>query len=94
MYLLADGPSVHGQLNISTSAAELKVGASALDERKILLIQSLGNSIYIGFDNTVTSGTGVEIRARQTMIIEAGPSVTVYAIASSGTIDVRIMEFG
>lgn len=92
MYQLADGPTLYTNISIGTSATEIKVGASALPDRKVLIIQSLGNRIYIGFDSSVTTSKGIELSKRQTLFLEAGPEVTVYAIASSGTIDVRIAE--
>jgi len=92
MYQPIDGPIVYTNLSVSTSASELKVGASTASDRKVLVVQCLGNSIYLGFDNTVTSTTGIEMRKRQTLFLEVGEEVTVYAIASSGSIDVRIAE--
>ena len=94
MYLPVNGPVAYGAVSVSTSATELKVGASALDERKVIMIQAQGSSIYIGFDNAVTTSTGMELRKRQTITLEAGSEMTVYAIADSGTIDVRIWELG
>lgn len=92
MYLPVNGPVEYGALSVSTSATEIKIGASALDERKVVVIQSQGNSIFIGFNNSVTTSSGLELRKRQTIILEASPDVAIYAITSSGTIDVRVWE--
>ena len=92
MYQIVDGPIFFTNISVGTSAVELKVGASAIDERKVLIIQPLGNRIYVGFDSGVTSSNGIEISKRQVIFLEAGPKVTIYAIANSGTIDVRIAE--
>jgi hypothetical protein len=87
-----DGPVIYGTLNITTTASELKIGGSPLDERKLILIQAKGNSIYIGSDSSVTSSNGIEIFKNQIVPLEVGDKVTVYAIASAGSIDVRIWE--
>lgn len=84
--------AVYGTISVSTTATELKVGGSILDGRDFLIIQPKENSIYLGFDNSVTSSTGIELKKNQTMQIAAGDNISVYAIASSGTIDVRIGE--
>ena len=84
--------AVYGTVSVSTSAIELKVGASILSGRDYIVIQSKGNKVYIGFDNSVTVSTGIELKKDQTMYLSAGDNITVYAIANSGTIDVRIME--
>ena len=86
-----DGPTTYGTVSVST-AVELKIGGSALSERKVLLIQPQGNHIYIGTDASVTTSNGIKLAKDQIMSLEAGELVTVYAIASSGTIDVRIWE--
>lgn len=91
MYQPVDGPVVYTNVSVST-VTELKVGASNIPDRKVMVIQSQGNSIFIGFNNSVTSSNGIEIRKRQTLILEVGERVQVFAIASSGTIDVRIAE--
>ena len=92
MYQLIDGPNVYGTINVTTTPVELKVGASALDERKMMIIQSMGNRIYIGYNASVTSANGIELSKRQIIFLEAGPAITVYAVASAGSIDVRIQE--
>lgn len=92
MYSVADGPFEYTNLTVTTTATELKVGATALDERKILVIQALGARIFIGFDNLVTTNNGLQIAKKQTIFLEVGPKVSVYAIVNSGTSDVRIAE--
>jgi len=92
MIRAVDGPATYATQSVTTTATELKTGASAQIERKLIIIQPKANSIFIGFDNSVTSGNGLEVRKDQTFILEVGPKITVYAIASSGSIDTRIAE--
>ena len=92
MIRAVDGPGSYTNVSVTTTAAELKTGASAQLERKVLIIQPKANSIYLGFDNSVTTSNGIEVKKDQTFILEVGPKITVYAIASSGSIDTRIME--
>lgn len=92
MYLPIDGPNTYTNINVGTTAVELKVGASALEERKVVIIQPLGNRIYFGYNNSVTTANGIEVSKRQVVILEAGPEVAIWAIANTGTIDVRIQE--
>ena len=92
MYQPVDGPVIYTNISVSTTATELKVGASAQVERKVLVVQALENRVYIGFDSSVTTSNGIELSKRQTLFLEVGEEVTVYAIADSGTIDVRIAE--
>lgn len=93
-YRPIDGPCVYGSLSVTTTAQELKIGASRLTERKAVAIQPLGNRLYVGFDDSVTSSNGIELSKRQILIIEAGARLPMWAIADSGTIDVRLWELG
>jgi hypothetical protein len=94
MYQPVDGPIVYSNINVSTTAVELKVGATPSAERKVIIVQSLGNRIYIGFDSGVTTSNGIELSKRQTLFLEVSENANIWAIASSGTIDVRIAELG
>jgi len=91
-YQPVDGPNVYGTISVGTTPVELKIGASALSERKVIVIQSLGSRIYLGYDNSVTVSNGMEMSKRQVLFLEVGEHVQVFAVASSGTIDVRIQE--
>lgn len=93
MYLPINGPSVYSAVSVTTSAAEVKVGGSALDERKVIVIQPTNGTIYLGFDSSVTSSNGLVLKKAQTLILEAGDSQPIFAIAAS-TVDVRIWELG
>lgn len=87
-----DGPAVYTNLSVTTTAAEAKVGASALDERKVIGIQPLDGDIFWGYDSSVTSTTGHKIYQDVYVEIEASEQLSVYLVAASGSIDVRISE--
>lgn len=95
MYQPLDGPSVNGALSVTDSSSELKVGASALDQRTVVTIQPLDGVVYFGFASGVTASTGTKVFKGQFFALEAGENDTVYLVAESGqTVDVRITERG
>lgn len=76
--------------NSITTTAELLV-ASPLAARTSVLIQNLGNqAVFLG-DSGVTSATGIRIPAGANVELALGP-VGIYAITSTGTADVRVLE--
>jgi hypothetical protein len=87
-----DGPAVYSNLNVSTTAIEVKVGASPLSERKVVTIQPLNGDIFFGYNSSVTTSTGTKIFQGQLFPFEAGESMPIFVIAASGTIDCRITE--
>jgi len=77
--------------SVTTSAATLI--ASGLGGRRTLLIQNLGTkAIYLGKDATVTSVNGFKLEAGAVFSVELGPNVGLFAIAASGTQDIRLLE--
>lgn len=79
---------------ITTSASELKVGASRLSGRQNLIVFNKGSStIYIG-PSGVTSSTGIPVEANQMFSYPFGQNIAVYAITSSGSSTVIIQEVG
>lgn len=89
-----DGPAEYTDLDVSTSAVELKVGASVASYRQAVLIQPVDGEVYYGFDSSVTTSTGFKVFKNQTLFLGVGKDVDVYLIAASGTVDVRIAEIG
>lgn len=78
-------------------AAKVEVGATAsalvADNfgRVALKIANLGSaSVFLGGDDQVTAGTGFPVRAGETIVIET--TSEVWAVAASGTQDVRVLE--
>lgn len=77
---------------VTTTASQ--IAATALSGRLNMIIQNLGsNDIYIGTTNAVTTATGTKIPKGSSMEMGFGAGASVYAIASSGTADVRVAEF-
>lgn len=93
MYLPIDGPVVYKSLSVTTTATEVKVGGSVLDDRVAIMIQPIDGVVYLGFDSSVTTSNGIKIAKELVFPFECGPRVSVYLITSSGTVDVRIVEF-
>lgn len=89
-----DGPGDQTALAVSTTPVELKVGASVLEDRKVVTIQPLDGDVYFGYTTGVTASTGTKVYERQYFPLEAGELLTVYLVAESGTVDVRITEVG
>lgn len=89
--VFADGPGLTGAITVTTSASEVKVGGSALSERKYVIIQPINNPIYWSYDSGVTSSTGHYIPSGTLIYVQAGEKLPVYVIAAANT-DVRISE--
>ena len=84
---------VYSTISVSTSAVEVKVGGTALANRKVLtILPEDGGPVYFGFSNAVTSSSGTPIYKRQLLTMRVSDDVAVWLIAESGTIDVRITE--
>lgn len=94
MYQTINGPGVQGALSVSTTAIEVKVGGTALDQRILISIQPLDGVIYYGYTDSVSASTGTKVFKGQYFSLEATDQATVYLIAASGTVDVRITETG
>jgi hypothetical protein len=75
---------------ITTTASQL--AAAPLSNRRLLLVQNRGDkSIFVG-PSGVTTAAGVEVPKGGSIELDAGPTVAVYAITSTGTADVRVLE--
>jgi len=92
MILPIDGPANTFQLNVTTSAVELKQGASVLSERKYVLIQPLDGDVYWGYTSGVTAADGHRVREGGFFPIPAAERLPVYIVSASGTVDVRVSE--
>lgn len=87
-----DGPGTYGNISVTTTPAEVKVGGSAFAERQVVTIQPIDGDIYFGYDNSVSSTTGTKIFKGQIYPLEATDLLPVWVVAGSGTVDVRITE--
>jgi len=99
MLLPLDGPSA--QIKITSvgtvTPIEVKVGASALSERKVITMQPSGNmKVYFSDGTTPSAATilanGLDHYKNTKETYEAGDSQKVFVLASSGTIDVVVVE--
>lgn len=76
---------------VTTTAAEL--ASSPLAGRMKIEVQNLGNqAIYVGHSNAVTSSNGYRISAGATAVFEFGEDLDLWAIAGSGSQNVRILQ--
>ena len=81
-------------LNVTAGAVEveLKSGATALEGRRLLMIQNLSNKeIYVG-KTGVLATTGLVLAARATISLDVGQDVAVFALGSGTGQDVRVFE--
>ena len=93
-----DTIAVYSTISVTSSATEIKVGASPNSSRKKLRIFNNGSqTIFLGFDNSVTStgsSQGEPLFKNQWIQYPIGPNLTVYGITSSGSSDVTVSEIG
>ena len=81
-----------GGVSVTTSQVALQVGGAALTNRRGILVQNLGTgSIYVG-KTGVLATTGFKIAPESSMWFAASEAVALFAIAASGTQDVRLTE--
>lgn len=79
-------------VTVGASEVELKSGASALEGRRLLMIQNLSNKeIYLG-KTGVSSTNGLVLAARATMSLDVGQDVAIFALGSTTSQDVRVFE--
>ena len=79
-------------VSVTTSQVAMQVGGTPLTNRRGVWIQNLGTgSIYIG-KTGVLSSTGFKLSPESSIWLAVSENVIVYAIAASGTHDVRVME--
>jgi hypothetical protein len=100
MLLPLDGPTKQDSISVTTASfVEVKVGASAFSERKVITIQPLSFMIKVYFADageTVTNSTvlnkGFEHPKKSIRSYEASESQKVYMIAVGGTTNVIVAE--
>jgi len=79
-------------VSVDTTVGGVQLVSSALTERKYIEIQNLDSkSIFLG-PSGVTTSNGLRIPAKGSWSGKVGANVSLYAIAPSGTADVRILE--
>lgn len=99
MYQPLDGPSA--QIKITSvgtvTPVEVKVGGSALTERKVITLQPSGNmKVYFSDGTTPSAATvlanGLDHYKNAKESYEAGDQQKVFVLAATGTIDVIVVE--
>ena len=86
------GSVVTGAISVTTSQIAVRVGVGNLANRQGVEIQNLGTgAIYVG-PTGVTASAGIKIGPESSRWFGFRDSFTLYAIAASGTHDVRVME--
>lgn len=84
---------VQGALSVSTTAIEVRVGASRLVNRKLVTVFNDGSAtVYWGYTNAVTAVNGTPIFKNQIHSWDAGDSISIWLIAASGSHTCRITE--
>ena len=92
---LVHAGSLNGRVNLSTTAAVLKIGASALTGRHTLTIYNDASAvIYIGFNSNVTSNDGYQVSSGTAVTFKFDPTqpVTMYGVIDEGTTDIFLLE--
>lgn len=84
--------AAYSNLSVGTSAVEVKVGASPLSRRKLIIMQPKDNGIYWGYSNAVTISNGIQTYKDQIISLEIGPDISVWVIADGAGKSVRIQE--
>ena len=94
-----DGTSKQASLSVDTvTVLEIKAGASAFTERKVITVQPTDGKVYIYFGdegvvpNAATVAADGFIQTKSKESYEATGSQVVYILAVSGTVDVRFAE--
>jgi len=83
---------LHASKSVGTTATLLACGTETMDRRTAIYIFNNGLAIiYIGGSN-VTTSNGIPVPPNGDFLIQTGTDL--YAVAASGTVDVRIMEVG
>lgn len=84
------GTSAQAVIVVGTSVVELKVGGSALANRKVLTVEP-ASKIFWGYTNTITTSTGFTLNKDAVISWDASPTRPIYAIAS-GNVNVKVGE--
>lgn len=86
------GPGVYRSVAKTVTTAATRLDSSAA-QRQFVYVRNNGTAVlYVGFDNTVTTSTGWPVNPGETLPMKIGPSVTVFGIVASGSLDARVLE--
>lgn len=89
----ANSSGVYGSLTVGTTAVQVKVGGANLTNRKLVVIHNnSGNTMYWGFNSSVTTSNGIVLFRDQVVSIPVGPNIDIYIISGSSAQNSRIAE--
>ena len=95
MYFPLDGPGLNKSITVTSTPIELKVGATALDGRKVVTAQAIDGEIYYGYSSSVTASAGANAGSKvfegQLLLLECTYKLPIYLV-SEGSVEVRITE--
>lgn len=79
---------------VTLTGATVQLPSKPLKYRRAMSIcnNSSVDTIYIGFDLTVDTGTGWPIAPKNTISLDVNGEVVVYGVSDAGSTDVRILE--
>ena len=80
-----------GAISVTTSALLASVTGTNHTARRFLLLYPTDGDIFWGFDNTVTTSSGMKIQQDDAAILKVTDSDNIFVI-SVGTVDVRVIE--
>lgn len=83
---------VYAELTVGTTAVAVRVGGSNLEDRQLITMRAKRNSVYWGYDSSVTTTTGTRLFKDELVIMPIGEEIDVYLIANGNNRDVSIGE--
>jgi hypothetical protein len=92
MYQPLNGPAAQGSISVGITPVELKVGVTPASDRISITFQPVGGDIYYGYIPGIDTSTGFLVRSESVVFLEAGDTLPIYAVAASGTVNVRVAE--
>lgn len=80
-------------LVVGTTPVEVKVSSTRLVNRKLVTLFNNSNAVlYWGYDNTVTTSSGVPIQKSQYVEWTVGDGLSIFVVAGSAGNNTRITE--
>lgn len=84
--------AVFSELTVGLTAVQVKVGASNLDDRKLVIIQPKDGDIFLGYSNSVSIVTGMRLFKDGAVLLPVGEAVSIWLISNSSGKKVSIAE--
>jgi hypothetical protein len=90
---IVDAGGVHAVIAVTSTPIAVKAGAANLVNRKRLLFINQGSqTLYWGYDNTVSQSNGMPIFRNQPVSDSWGPNTTIWIVAVSGSHALAVNE--